>query len=327
MTAYASDVPRSHSDQNLTTQVRGISLASSDHPPVSWGAIIAGGVLATALFVLLLSLAAGIGLAIISPWSSAQTMATTAGLGAAIALIVAHLIVFSIGGYVVGRLSQRETVEADVEELRFRDGAHGLMVWAIGYLLSLYVASMAVAGVAGGVASIGSSLVSGGAQVVSGAALSTASDSGQSEQSSALGNPIDYYVDQILRNPRADTAPQPDGELRAEFTRIMGRALAAGELAPDDRSYLAQRVAARTGQPPADVERRIDETVTQARASIEATAEAARNAANTARQAGAFASFWTFMSFLLGAVAAVVAAVIGGNHRRTRTPSHSVSAS
>src|ERR1700722_303577 len=63
---------------------------------VSWGAIVAGAVVASALSLALLMLGAGIGLVSVSPWSTTKVSVTTFGILAAAWFIAVQL--FASGG-------------------------------------------------------------------------------------------------------------------------------------------------------------------------------------------------------------------------------------
>jgi hypothetical protein len=91
-------------------------------------------------------------------------------------------------------------------------------------------------------------------------------------------------------------------------TRILVRSVAQGRLDDDDRGYLAQVVAARTGLAPDEAERRVTDVEGKARDSV-------KEAAEKAAKAGAYFSFWTFMSLLMGAAAATLGGIFGGNQR------------
>jgi hypothetical protein len=71
---------------------------------VTWSAIIAGGIAAAAVALILLILGAGLGLTVISPWASSGVSATTLGVGTIIWLIVTQWISAGLGGYLTGRL-------------------------------------------------------------------------------------------------------------------------------------------------------------------------------------------------------------------------------
>jgi hypothetical protein len=73
-------------------------------PGVSWGAIIAGGVAASALTLVLLVFGVGMGFAAVSPWSHAGISSTTRTVGAGLYLIVVAMLSSTIGGYLAGRL-------------------------------------------------------------------------------------------------------------------------------------------------------------------------------------------------------------------------------
>jgi hypothetical protein len=73
---------------------------------------------------------------------------------------------------------------------------------------------------------------------------------------------------------------------------------------PEDRTYLARLVSARTGANEADATRRVDEVIARARENI------AR-----ARRSGVILAFMAGAAALLGAVVAWFAAGLGGRHR------------
>ena len=107
-----------------------------------------------------------------------------------------------------------------------------------------------------------------------------------------------------MRSSRPD-ANASAADARSEATRILMRSLASGELAADDRTYLAQLIAARTGISQEDAGKRLDQTTAQ----IKAADAKARQVADAARKAAAMASLYTALSLLIGAFIASVAAV------------------
>jgi hypothetical protein len=99
--------------------------------------------------------------------------------------------------------------------------------------------------------------------------------------------------------------------VRAEGGRILLQSLAAGQIAPEDRTYLAGLVAEQTGIPQAEAEQRVDSAMTDA----QAAATKAKEAADAARSAAAKASLFLALSLLVGAFIACVAAALGGKER------------
>jgi hypothetical protein len=106
--------------------------------------------------------------------------------------------------------------------------------------------------------------------------------------------------------------------------RIMTTSMANGSLSSDDRAYLAQTVAARTGMAPADAERRVDEVYSRATNAAAKAKATAKDAADKARKAAAGAALWMTVALLLGAFGASFAATFGGKQRdsvaHTRSP-------
>jgi hypothetical protein len=71
---------------------------------VSWAAILAGGVAAAALTLLMFAFGTGMGFSVVSPWSDAGVSSTTFSLWAGLYLVVVAMVASSIGGYLAGRL-------------------------------------------------------------------------------------------------------------------------------------------------------------------------------------------------------------------------------
>jgi hypothetical protein len=246
----------------------------------SWGAIVAGAAAATALTFILLILGVGLGLSSVSPYEY-----NDAPLGAASVAWIAftQLAAAGIGGYMAGRLRVKwAAVHGD--EVYFRDTAHGLLTWAVSTLLMVAV-------VTGGARAVLSGAIDSGAAVAT-AAAPAAGNAGRSNT---------YFADMLLRSPNGDVATDAQ---RSEINRILMADLASGKISGDDRSYLAQLIAKRTGLAQADAERRVDQVYTQAKQAIE-----------QARAAAAHSALWMFVALLLGAFVAAVSAIAGGRQR------------
>jgi hypothetical protein len=249
---------------------------------VSWSAVIAGALTALAVSIIIIALGSGIGLAMASPFAYSPSAGTLTVLGA-VWLVFAQAVGYATGGFVAGRLRTNPSV-VHSDEVKFRDGANGLVVWAIGVVLSSLLV-LAAAGVVG--------------KTTAGVAATAATAGGQS---------VDYFADTLLRSDPQKAPPPNSADMRDQVKRIILTAVAQGGLAPDDRAYLAQVVASQTGISPDDAQHRVDDVYNKARASL-------TQAADTARKAGAFFSFWTFMSLLFGAVCATLGGVFGGDLR------------
>ena len=271
--------------------------SSGSQSAVSWAAVIAGGVAAVAITLLLVALGTGIGLSSVSPWSSSNPSATTFTLVAAVWLIIVQWLSSGLGGYLAGRLRTKWT-SLHTDEVFFRDTAHGFLAWA---LASILVAAFATSSLTSAVSSAG--------RAISGVVGSTASMATQTaaNQSSTSDG---YFLDTLFRKDQPD-ANASSQDARAEAGRIVARSIANGNLDPNDRTYLAKLVAARTGISQQDAEKRIDDLMSQ----VKAAEDKAKAAADTARKASAKASFYLFFSMLIGAFIASAAGALGGRQR------------
>lgn len=283
----------------LAAPVTGLDTAGSVSA-VSWAAIIAGGVTAVAVTLILLSLGGGIGLTTISPWGNRGVSAASFGIGAAIWLIVVQWISAGFGGYIAGRL-RTKWVGIHTDEVFFRDTAHGFLAWALATVIgAAFLASVTLAAAGGGARALSS--------VAAGAAQGATQAAGQA----GTNGPMGYYIDTLFRSdqPQAN-ANANAGDVRAETTRLLTVDLANGDLPAADRTYLAQRVAAQTGVSQADAEARVDNVVTQ----IKAAEVKARQAADAARKATATLSIMTALALVIGAFIAAASGALGGRLR------------
>lgn len=254
---------------------------------VSWAAIAAGAVVAAAASVLLITLGAGVGLSIVSPWSGTGATATTFATTTAIGLIIVQWISAGIGGYMAGRLRTR-WVSLHTHEVFFRDTAHGFITWATATLLFAAASATMTGATLGGGAHA--------AAVVASAASGTAS--------------VDPYdVDTLLRS--ANTTGAPGNDVRPQVTRILARSLTSNDLSVDDRAYLVQLVAAQTGVSASDAEVRVDAAI----ARLQQAKLQAQVAADTARKAARSAAIFTALAMLIGAFIACLSAALGGRLR------------
>src|SRR3984885_12531693 len=282
---------------------------------VSWSAVIAGAFTAIAVSIIVIALGTGIGMEVISPYSSSSPSASTMTVIGALWLVFAQAVGFAVGGYVAGRL-RRPPANLHNAEGKFRDGANGLVVWAIGVVVSSFILAAAIdkIGSAAGTAVAGTAVAG-----VAGAASQAPS--------------MDYFTDMLLRpTPQggtnqgmannADAAAPNSGaasgapansnnnnsQERGQVYRIMLTSLGPNGMSNDDRTYLAQVVATQTGMSQQDAQNRVNDVINQAKQDATQTADAARKAA-------AYLSFWTFMSLLFGAVCATLGGVLGGDLR------------
>jgi MFS family permease len=270
----------------------------SESSGVSWAAVIAGALVASAFSLALITLGAGLGLVSVSPWSSNMSISTF-GILAAAWFIAVQLFSSGLGGYLAGRLRTR-WVRTHNDEVYFRDTAHGLLVWALGAVISAGLLASAASSIAGGAAQAGSSLIKGAA--------------GSVVQMAGAADPTAYFSDMLLRSDHPP-AQGDEAASHAEIGRIVARGVSSGDLSAPDKTYLAQLVASRTGLSQPDAEKRVNDVVAQAKSAAAQAADAAKTAADAARKTGIYVALWAFVSLLVGAFSASYMATLGGRVR------------
>ena len=242
------------SDAMLNAQEE-LASPESGASAVSWGAVIAGAVVASALSLALLMLGAGVGLVSVSPWSNNNVSVTTFGILAAAWFIAVQLFASGVGGYLAGRLRIR-WVSGHTDEVYFRDTAHGLIVWGVGAIVTAWLLTSGTASVVSGAAHAGGSALEAAGTAVGGPAAQAA---GQAASTSE-GNSTAYFTDMLFRTDHPDTSGDPAAS-RAEVGRILATDALSGEMPAADEAYVAQVVAARTGLNQADADKRVSEAV------------------------------------------------------------------
>ena len=230
---------------------------------LQWGPIVAGAIAAAALALVLHTFALAIGLSVSSTAPTWRDASFALVLLSGIYVILAALAAYGLGGYVAGLLRSRLTSAAP-DEVEFRDGMHGLLVWALATLLTAVI----------------------GLAAVQSLTRLAAPSGGSAGVSTSVGgeNLIAYDLDRLFR---AERRPNADLDYpRAEAARILLTTSSHRGMLPEDRTYLVRLVAAQTGLSQPDAERRVDDVAARAKENI---ARARKSAVILAFTAGAAA--------------------------------------
>ena len=273
---------------------------------VSWGAVLAGAAIAAALSAMLITGGTGLGFLAVSPWQSEGASGSAIAAGTIVWLLFTQVVAYGVAGYVAGRLRTRWT-DAAVDEIFFRDTAHGFLVWAVSALIALALLGSAVASVVSGAAKASTELI--GSSVGAATALTGQAANGESPEAA-----LDYFTDALLRPDEPEPAQQ-SGDARSEVSRILANGLLHGGVPDEDREYLVGLIAQRTGMDKEAAEQRIAQVTERATKAAQDAEDAAREAADSAREAAMAFSLWAFASLLIGAFVASYAATIGGRAR------------
>jgi hypothetical protein len=250
---------------------------------VQWGPAIAGALIAAAVGLVLDAFGAALGLAVSSTAPTWRDSSAALQVLSGLYLVLVAMAAFGAGGYVAGRM--RRPLAGTVEEVEFRDGTLGLVVWAIAVFLTAFT-TWATA-----------------------QSLSRLGAPSSATQSVAGENLIAYDLDRLFR---AERRPQNTNiqYARSEAARILLTSAGHTGITVDDRNYLVALTSAETGLSVPDALRRVDSIMAQARDDI-----------RKARRAAVILAFMAGAAVLLGAAVAWLASCAGGRHRDGTAPS------
>jgi len=177
---------------------------------ISWGAVIAGVVIALVTTLILNMIGIGVGAATLDPGAGdGAPRASTFSIGAAIWFGVASILASLIGGYVAGRLSGRPKESTG--------GWHGLTTWAVSTLVIFYLLTTTLG-----------SIIGGAYQGVTGLVGNVASAAGGAAQTAAQAAPEDAdpmaAIEQAIRGATggADTGALLDGAVASVRAALTG---------------------------------------------------------------------------------------------------------
>lgn len=246
---------------------------------LSWTPVILGALIATALSSILLAFGVTIGLGVSSTAPTWRDASAALWILSGLYLILQAALSFGVGGYIAGRTNVG-LAALDTAEIEQRDGLHGLAAWALAVVLGVALAAF-----------IGS------------ATLTRPNSNSSSARTSAAEPLLSYEIDRLFR-PLRRAANVDLLQERAEAGRILLTSSSHSGMSSEDRSYLAQLVAANTGLAGAEAEKRVDAAIATSQASIAKS-----------RRSSVILAFSVAAAILLGAVIAVAAGSVGGSHR------------
>jgi hypothetical protein len=268
---------------------------------MSWGSVFAGVIIAVAVQLVLGILGAGIGLAMVDPVEGTTPGAAGFGIGAGVYWLITTVLALGVGGYTAARV-------AGVRE-RFDALAHGLTVWGVTLILTLYLLTSAVGGIIGGAFRTVGAVAGGAGSTVAAAAPAAASVAGVDRAD--VKDEASAYLSDAPNDPAQMTAEQAQKEIAKELPAL-ARGGADGQQA---ESRIVDIVAAqrRIGRPEAQAQvtrakRQFAETKNKAVATAKSVTDKAAGAA-------AGTSFVLVLALLIGAAAAGFGATAASRRR------------
>ncbi|TCP71733.1 hypothetical protein [Sphingomonas sp. PP-CE-1G-424] len=257
---------------------------------ISWGAIFAGVVIAIAVQLVLGILGTGIGLTMVDPVEGTTPGAAGFGIGAGIYWIITTIIALGAGGYSAARL-------AGVHD-RFDGLVHGLVVWGVTLILTLYLLTSAVGGIIGGAFRTVGSVATAAGSGIGAAAPKVADVAGV--DTGDVRDEASAYLSTAPSDPAQMTPEQAQKEIAKELPALAR----GGQDGAQAESQIVDIVAAqrKISRPEAQAQ------VTRAKAQFVKTKDnaiqTAKSATDKAAGAAAGTSFMVVIALLIGAAAA-----------------------
>jgi hypothetical protein len=257
---------------------------------VSWGAVLAGVVVALVVQLLINMLGIGIGAATLDPATGDNPSPSSFSIGAGIWWTLSGVIASLAGGYAAGRLSGKP-----------KEGTaawHGLTAWALTTLVIFYLLTSTMGSVLGGAFNtLGS--VAGGVGRTAGGAVQTMAQAA----APAVANVSDPFsrIEQSVRGATSgqDPAAARDAAvaaLRAAVTGDQAQAQAA-------RDRAAEALARAQGIPVDQARTQVQQYEQQYRQAADQAKQQAVAAADATAKAVSRGALFGFVALLLGAVA------------------------
>ena len=257
---------------------------------LSWGAIFAGVVIAVAVQLVLGILGAGIGLTMVDPVEGTTPGAAGFGIGAGIYWLVTTILALGAGGYAAARV-------AGVHE-RFDALVHGLVVWGVTLILTLYLLTSAVGGIIGGAFRTVGAVAGAAGTTVSAAAPKAASIAGVDEGD--VRSEAAAYLSDAPNDPAQMTPEQAQKEIAKELPAL-ARGGTDGRTA---ESRIVDIVAAQRKISRPEAQAQVTRAKQQFVQTKNETIATAKSATDQAAGAAAGTSFVLVLALLIGAAAA-----------------------
>jgi hypothetical protein len=256
---------------------------------ISWGAVLAGVVVALATQLVLNLFGIGIGAATLDPATGDNPSASSFSIGAAIWWTVSGILAALAGGYIAGRLAGRPPLTA---------AWHGLTTWAVTTLIIFYLLTTTVGGILGGAY-----------RTMTTALGSVASTVGVTAQTAAqvaapnLSRAADPFSS-IEQQMRSATGGNDPAALRdAAVAAVRGLVTGDEQQAQEARERAAQAIARAQNIPVEQARTEVQQYEQQYRQAADDAKQKAKETADTAAKAVSRGALLGALSLLLGAVA------------------------
>jgi len=253
---------------------------------ISWGAVLAGVVVALVTQIVLNMLGIGIGAATLEPAAGDNPSAASFSIGAGIWFALSGILAALAGGYAAGRLAgvpRKSTA-----------GWHGLTAWALATLVVFYLLGSTVGGILGGAYR--------GMTNALGSVASALGSTAESAAPIAVTRITDPFssIEESIRTaiPGNDPATLRDAAIAAVRAVVTGDQQQVAEA----RERAAQVIARAQNISIEDARRQVQQYAQQYRQAADQAKQQAMQAADTAARTVSHAALFGAVSLLLGAL-------------------------
>ena len=258
---------------------------------VSWGAVLAGVVVALVTQLILNLLGVGVGAATLDPGTGDNPSASSFSIGAAIWWTLSGIIASFAGGYAAGRLAGKPRESTA--------GWHGLTAWALTTLVIFYLLTSTLGSVIGGAYRTVTSAVGGVAQTV-GETAQTAAQTAAPALARAT-DPFSSIEDAV----RGATGGNDPAALRDAAISAVRAALTGNEAqAEEARERAAQAIARAQNIPVEQARTQVQQYEQQYRQAVDQAKQQATEAADAAADVVSRGALFGAIALVLGAIAA-----------------------
>ena len=280
---------------------------------VSWSAIFCGVVLVVAIQIALAILGTGVGLGLINPGHADSASASSLGSGAGVWWLVSTILSLIAGSYVAARLAGVAS--------RLDGAMHGMVVWGLALLLTVYLITTAVGGLIGGAFSAVGGTLSAATSMVGGAAsaLGEGVKAAAPQAAQAAGITPDTIQKQMSALINTQPPADPATMSTSDATRAIGQEVPDLFASPDKANAARQRitaiVAAQAHITPQQAQARVANTEAQLNQARQRAVDMATQAADASASAASRASFLAFAGLVIGALAATGGGLLASPRR------------
>jgi vacuolar-type H+-ATPase subunit H len=260
---------------------------------ISWGAVLAGVVVALVTQLILNLLGIGIGAATLDPaaGAGANPSASSFSIGAGVWFMASGVLASLAGGYAAGRLAGKPKESTA--------GWHGLTAWALTTLVVFYLLTTTVGGILGGAYRTVTGALGNVAQTV-GATAQTAAQVA-APNLSQVTDPFSSIEQAIRGNTGGnDPAALRDAAVAAVRAAITGNE----QQAADARNRAAEAIARAQNIPIDQARTQVQQYEQQYRQAADQARQQATRVADTAASAASTGALLAALGLILGAVAA-----------------------